>query len=78
MARRSDDVQAVAAILNVVALGPLLLPQHLSHVLGDTGATVQARWHDATAALLRSALYPEATGRGVVRVPRKSGKKKRD
>jgi TetR/AcrR family transcriptional regulator, regulator of cefoperazone and chloramphenicol sensitivity len=81
MARQSDDVQAVAAILNVVALGPLLLPQHLSHVLGDTGDTgdtVQARWHDATAELLRSALYPEATGAGRGARPRKSGKKKRD
>ena len=62
MAGKSQDVQAVAAILNVIALGPLLLPQHLEHVLGDeAGEAALARWRGATSELLRSALYPEAT-----------------
>ncbi len=77
MARRSDDVQAVAAILNVIALGPLLLPRHLEHVLGAAeGGTdgALARWHDASAELLRSALYPEAPRRTG---PGRKGKKKR-
>jgi AcrR family transcriptional regulator len=64
MARRSKDVQAVAAILDVLALVPLLLPRHLEHVLGgetgEAGEAVLARWRDATSELLRSALYPES------------------
>ncbi len=63
MARSSRDVEAVAAILNVIALGPLLLPQHLEHVLGgEAGQDARARWQAATSELLRSSLYPEATG----------------
>jgi TetR/AcrR family transcriptional regulator, regulator of cefoperazone and chloramphenicol sensitivity len=78
MARRSEDVQAVAAILNVIALGPLLLPQHLQHVLGaQAGQDAMARWRGATSELLRAALYPEAP-----RVKNSKGtrstKKKRD
>ena len=64
MARRSKDVQAVAAILDVLALVPLLLPRHLEHVLGEGTAQgeapVLARWRDATSELLRSPLYPES------------------
>jgi TetR/AcrR family transcriptional regulator, regulator of cefoperazone and chloramphenicol sensitivity len=79
MARRSQDVEAVAAILNVIALGPLLLPQHLDHVLGgDASQEALTRWRAATSELLRSALYPEATpvkgGKGV----RSNKKKKAD
>lgn len=62
MARKSQDVQAVAALLNVIALGPLLLPQHLEYVLGnEAGEAALARWRSATSELLRSALYPEAS-----------------
>jgi hypothetical protein len=57
LARPSDDVHAVAAILNVIALGPVLLPHHLEHALG--GETLE-RWRAAAAELLRSALYPES------------------
>jgi TetR/AcrR family transcriptional regulator, regulator of cefoperazone and chloramphenicol sensitivity len=78
MARPSHDVQAVAAILNVIALGPLLLPQHLQHVLGgEAGQEALARWRDATSELLRSALYPEAPGLKKGKGAR-STKKKRD
>jgi AcrR family transcriptional regulator len=60
MARPSEDVQAVAAILDVIALGPLLLPQHLAHVLGGQEGEAAHRWRSATSELLRSALYPQA------------------
>ena len=56
MARTSPDPEAVAAVLNVIALGPILLPHHLEHVLGDGDA--MDRWRAATAELLRSPLYP--------------------
>ena len=60
MARSSADAHAVAAILNVLALGPLLLPRHLRHVLGGgDGEVAFRRWHEATSEILRSALYPE-------------------
>jgi TetR/AcrR family transcriptional regulator, regulator of cefoperazone and chloramphenicol sensitivity len=60
MARRSDDVHAVAAILDLIALGPVLLPRHLEHALGGDSGAALARWSAAAAELLRSALYPEA------------------
>ena len=60
MARPSGDVEAVAALLVTLALGPLLLPEHLNHVLGAApGHPATARWQAASAELLRSALYPE-------------------
>jgi AcrR family transcriptional regulator len=81
MARHSADVQAVAAILDVLALVPLLLPRHLEHVLGnktgETGEAVLARWRDATSELLRSALYPESPAAAPSARPRKTRKKKR-
>jgi TetR/AcrR family transcriptional regulator, regulator of cefoperazone and chloramphenicol sensitivity len=61
LARPSDDVHAVAAILNVIALGPVLLPRQLEHALGgDAETTTLERWRSAAAELLRSALYPES------------------
>jgi AcrR family transcriptional regulator len=60
MARRSDDVHAVAAILNLIALGPVLLPRHLEHALGGEDGGALLRWRAATSELLRSALYPES------------------
>ena len=63
MARTSGDVEAVAAILSVLALAPLLLPGHLARALGEGGeGTAVTRWQVASAELLRSALYPEADG----------------
>jgi len=60
MARPSADAQAVAAILNVLALGPVLLPRHLGHVLGGgDGEVALRRWHEGTSEILRTALYPE-------------------
>lgn len=64
LARPSEDVHAVAAILDFVALGPVLLPRHLEHALGGEGGGVALqRWQAATAELLRSALYPESRAR---------------
>lgn len=77
MARRSADVQAVAAILDVLALVPLLLRRHLEHVLGsESGEDVLGRWREATSELLRSALYPESPAAAKAG-GRKSTKKKR-
>jgi AcrR family transcriptional regulator len=77
MARRSADVQAVAAILDVLALVPLLLPRHLEHVLGsESGEDGLGRWREATSELLRSALYPESPAAAKAG-GRKSAKKKR-
>ena len=77
MARRSQDVQAVAAILDVIALGPLLLPRHLEHVLGgETGEAALARWREATSELLRSALYPQVSGPAPAKARRPSAKKR--
>jgi AcrR family transcriptional regulator len=62
LARPSDDVHAVAAILDFVALGPVLLPRHIEHALGgdggEGGEVTMHRWRAATSELLRSALYP--------------------
>jgi len=81
MARPSEDVQAVAAILDVIALGPLLLPRHLEYVLGtDTdgsGDTALTRWRDATSELLRSALYPESSKPKNGKSPQAGSKKKK-
>ena len=64
LARASDDVHAVAAVLNVVALGPVLLPRHLERALGgDAAGTTLERWRAAASELLRSALYPESSPR---------------
>jgi AcrR family transcriptional regulator len=64
LARASEDVHASAAILDFVALGPVLLPLHLEHALGGDGSGVALqRWQAATAELLRSALYPEVRPR---------------
>ena len=61
MARPSADVHAVAAILNVLALGPLLLPRHLQHVLGGGDAELAfGRWQAAVSEILRTPLYPDA------------------
>jgi AcrR family transcriptional regulator len=62
MARPSGDICAEAAILNILALGPILLPRHLEHVLGTGGndAEILGRWREASGELLRSALYPPA------------------
>lgn len=62
LARPSDDVHAVAAILNVIALGPVLLPRQLERALGgDAESTTLERWRAAASELLRSALYPESS-----------------
>jgi TetR/AcrR family transcriptional regulator, regulator of cefoperazone and chloramphenicol sensitivity len=67
MARSARDVHAVAAILNVLALGPVLLPRHLEHALGGDGddaaddGVMLRRWRAATTELLRTPLYPEAS-----------------
>jgi AcrR family transcriptional regulator len=60
MARPSKDVQAEAAILNVMSLVPILLPCQLDHVLGGDpdGDRARKRWREATNEMLRSALYP--------------------
>jgi AcrR family transcriptional regulator len=64
MANPAPDVEAVAAIVSVLALGPILLPHHLEHVLGegegDPDEQALGRWRAATSTLLRSPLYPEA------------------
>ena len=62
MARPSNDVRAEAAILNIMVLGPILLPRHLEHALAADGADseILGRWREATSELLRSALYPPA------------------
>jgi AcrR family transcriptional regulator len=62
LARPSDDVHAVAAILDFIALGPVLLPRHIEHVLGgDASEVTLQRWRAATSELLSSALYPRAS-----------------
>jgi AcrR family transcriptional regulator len=55
MARRVQDVEAVAAVISLMALGPVLLPDHLVHVLGDEGLD---RWNSAVSDLLSAPLYP--------------------
>ena len=55
MARPVDDVAAVAAVISLMALGPVLLPDHLVHVLGDEGVE---RWRTALSDLLSAPLYP--------------------
>jgi AcrR family transcriptional regulator len=61
LARPSDDVQAVAAILDFIALAPVLLPRHLEHALGGGGEATVQRWQAATSELLRSGLYPRTS-----------------
>jgi AcrR family transcriptional regulator len=61
LARPSDDVQAVAAILDFIALAPVLLPRHLEHALGGGGESTVQRWQAATSELLRSGLYPRTS-----------------
>jgi TetR/AcrR family transcriptional regulator, regulator of cefoperazone and chloramphenicol sensitivity len=55
-ARPADDSEATAAAITVMALIPILLPDHLRHVLGDDALN---RWQGAVAELLRSPLYPQ-------------------
>ena len=55
MARPVDDVAAVAAVISLMALGPVLLPDHLVHVLGDEGLE---RSRAALSDLLSAPLYP--------------------
>jgi TetR/AcrR family transcriptional regulator, regulator of cefoperazone and chloramphenicol sensitivity len=61
LARPSDDVEAVAAILDFIALAPVLLPRHLEHALGGGGEATVQRWQAATSELLRSGLYPRTS-----------------
>jgi len=66
MARASKDVLVEAAIVNVMALGPILLPGHLEHIFGedpDDGEEILSRWSDAMSELLSSALYPPVRAR---------------
>jgi len=59
MARASKDVRAEAAILNIWALGPILMPGHLEHLFQETDdREILRRWTAAMSELLRSALYP--------------------
>jgi hypothetical protein len=55
-ARPAQDSEATAAAITVMALIPVLLPDHLHHVLGDDALS---RWQAAVAELLHSPLYPE-------------------
>jgi AcrR family transcriptional regulator len=56
MAHPVDDSEAVAAAITVMALVPILLPDHLRHVLGDDALN---RWQGAVSELLHSPLYPQ-------------------
>jgi hypothetical protein len=55
MARPIEDVATVAAVISLMALGPVLLPDHLVHVLGDEALE---RWNSAVSDLLSAPLYP--------------------
>jgi TetR/AcrR family transcriptional regulator, regulator of cefoperazone and chloramphenicol sensitivity len=55
MARPVEDVATVAAVISLMALGPVLLPDHLVHVLG---AGALERWNSAVSDLLSAPLYP--------------------
>jgi TetR/AcrR family transcriptional regulator, regulator of cefoperazone and chloramphenicol sensitivity len=55
MARPVEDVVTVAAVISLMALGPVLLPDHLVHVLGDEALE---RWNSAVSDLLSAPLYP--------------------
>jgi hypothetical protein len=61
LARPSDDVEAVAAILDFIALAPVLLPRHLEHAFGGGADVTVQRWQAATSELLRSGLYPRTS-----------------
>ncbi len=57
LARPADDEEAVAAVLTVIALVPLLLPRHLEHALGE-GTTSLDRWTAASSDIFSAAIYP--------------------
>ncbi|MGD9794365.1 MAG: TetR/AcrR family transcriptional regulator [Acidimicrobiia bacterium] len=68
-ARRSSDVRAEALLLNVMGLGPILLPRHLMHIFGDTTMDVATqRWNKAASELFGSALYPASKRRAASRL----------
>ncbi len=60
MARPVEDVATVAAVITLMALGPVLVPDHLVHVLGDEALE---RWHSAVSDLLSAPLYPGRASR---------------
>jgi TetR/AcrR family transcriptional regulator, regulator of cefoperazone and chloramphenicol sensitivity len=60
-ARPVGDTEAVAAAITLMALMPVLLPDHLRHALGDDALT---RWQDAVSELMHAPLYPEGQPAG--------------
>jgi TetR/AcrR family transcriptional regulator, regulator of cefoperazone and chloramphenicol sensitivity len=60
MARPVEDVATVAAVISLMALGPVLLPDHLVHVLGEEALE---RWNSAVSDLLSAPLYPGRASR---------------
>jgi AcrR family transcriptional regulator len=66
VARPVGDTEAVAAAITLMALIPVLLPDHLRHVLGDEALD---RWQDAVSELLHSPLYPEGRPVGPLGMP---------
>ena len=64
-ARPVDDTEATATAITLMALVPVLLPDHLRHVLGDEARN---RWQGAVSGLLHTPLYPEGQPAGPTRL----------
>jgi AcrR family transcriptional regulator len=67
-ARPAADAEAMAAVITVMALMPVLLPDHLRRALGDDALD---RWHGAVSELLHAPLYPQ--GQPLGSLPRPPG-----